>query len=170
MKQLFILGFLFMLHNSYAQYLNGNTFEYKTANDGIIEVYDKNNNICEIDLQNKKIVNDFYWFENGIIYEIDIDTEQEIGIYSKNEITIYNETFTLEKPVFAKMKLFKKTDSNFLIKISSNSKRIQIEEIGNSQAADVLKLWLLMKGTERVEKRNNNATFFIESIQVGSSF
>lgn len=169
MKQLLILAFLFIIQNMSAQYLNGSVFEYDIASDNILEVYYKDLSICEIDLEKQKIVNDFYWFEDGIIYEIDTDYEQIIGKYNKNEITIYDETYILSKPVFSKMKLAKTTDAKFELKIACNGNKITIEE-GNAQIQDVLKLWLIMKGAERVIQRNKNADNFFEVIQTGSSF
>ena len=89
-----------------------------------------------------------------------------IGKYSKNEITVYDETFDLEKPVFSKMKLTKKNDSKYEIKISCYGNRITIEE-KNLQVSDVIKLWLIMKGAERVIQRNKNADSIFEAIQIG---
>jgi len=169
MKQLLFIVFLFIVQNTNAQYLNGNVFEYDIASDNILEVYYKDLSICEIDLEKQKIVNDFYWFEDGIIYEIDTDYEQIIGKYSKNEITIYEETFILSKPMFSKMKLEKTKDAKFELKIACNGNKITIEE-GNAQTQDILKLWLIMKGAERVIQRNKNADTFFEAFQTGSSF
>lgn len=166
MKKLLLLTFFLLIQNTNAQYLNGSVFEYDIASDNILEVYYHDLSICEIDLEKQKIVNDYYWFEDGIIYEIDIDYEQIIGKYSKNEISVYDETFDLEKPVFSKMKLTKKNDSKHEIKISCYGNRITIEE-KNLQVSDVLKLWLIMKGAERVIQRNKNADSIFEAIQIG---
>lgn len=167
MKKLLLLIFFLLIQNTNAQYLNGSIFEYDIASDNILEVYYKDLSICEIDLEKQKIVNDYYWFEDGIIYEIDTDYEQIIGKYNKNEISIYNETYILSKPVFSKMKLEKTNDTKFELKIACNGNKITIEE-KNLQLTDVLKLWLIMKGAERVIQRNKNADNFFEAIQVGS--
>lgn len=164
MQKLFQIIFLLILQNTNAQYLNGSVFEYDIASDNILEVYYNNLSICEIDLEKQKIVNDYYWFEDGIIYEIDIDYEQIIGKYSKNEISVYDETFDLEKPIFSKMKLTKKNDSKHEIKISCYGNRITIEE-KELQISDVIKLWLIMKGAERVIQRNKNADSILNSIK-----
>lgn len=166
MKNLFLFFILFF-QNSNAQYLNGNQFEFDIASDNILEVYFKEFSICEIDLKNQKIVNDFYWFENGAIYEVDENYEEVIGNYSKNEITVYNETFKLEKPIFSKMKLKKTNDTNVEIKIACSENTISIEE-KNNQVSDVLKLWLIMKGAERLIQREKNTNIILNSIQVGS--
>ena len=166
MKKHLLLTFFLLIQNANAQYLNGSVFEYDIASDNILEVYYNDLSVCEIDLEKQKIVNDYYWFEDGIIYEIDTDNEQIIGKYSKNEITVYDETFDLEKPVFSKMKLTKKNDSKHEIKISCYGNRITIEE-KNLQVTDVIKLWLIMKGTERVIQRNKNADSIFEAIQIG---
>ena len=166
MKKHLLLIFFLLIQNANAQYLNGSVFEYDIASDNILEVYYNDLSVCEIDLEKQKIVNDYYWFEDGIIYEIDTDYEQIIGKYSKNEITVYDETFDLEKPVFSKMKLTKKNDSKYEIKISCYGNRITIEE-KNLQVSDVIKLWLIMKGAERVIQRNKNADSIFEAIQIG---
>lgn len=167
MQKLLQIIFLLILQNTNAQYLNGSVFEYDIASDNILEVYYNDLSICEIDLEKQKIVNDYYWFEDGIIYEIDIDYEQIIGKYSKNEISVYDETFDLEKPIFSKMKLTKKNDSKHEIKISCYGNRITIEE-KELQISDVIKLWLIMKGAERVIQRNKNADSIFEAIQISS--
>lgn len=167
MQKLLQIIFLLILQNINAQYLNGSVFEYDIASDNILEVYYNDLSICEIDLEKQKIVNDYYWFEDGIIYEIDIDYEQIIGKYSKNEISVYDETFDLEKPIFSKMKLTKKNDSKHEIKISCYGNRITIEE-KELQISDVIKLWLIMKGAERVIQRNKNADSIFEAIQISS--
>lgn len=165
MKKILALIFLLFLQIGNAQYLNGAVFEYDVAEDNIIEVYYKDLSICEIDLEKQKIVNDYYWFEDGIIYEIDTDYEQIIGKFSKNEITVYDETFKLEKPVFSKMKLTKVNDSKHEIKVSCYGNRITIEE-KNLQVSDIIKLWLIMKGAERVIQRNKNADAIFNAIEV----
>lgn len=163
------LSILFITQISNAQYLGGSNFQYQIASDNIIEVFQNNNGICEIDLKNEKIINDYYWFEDGLVYEIDVDYEQIIGKYSSNEIEVYQETYILSKPIFSKMKLQKVSDSNFQIKIASSADEVKIEEEKN-QASDVLKLWLIMKATQRVEQRNKNATIIVESIILSSNF
>ena len=165
MKKHLLLTFFLLIQNANAQYLNGSVFEYDIASDNILEVYYNDLSVCEIDLEKQKIVNDYYWFEDGIIYEIDTDYEQIIGKYSKNEITVYDETFDLEKPVFSKMKLTKKNDSKHEIKISCYGNRITIEE-KNLQVTDVIKLWLIMKDNERVIQRNKNSDSIFEAIQI----
>lgn len=165
MRKIILLKIIFFSQLSIAQYLSGNQFNFDVANDNIIEVYFKDFSICEIDLENYKIVNDFYWFENGTIYEIDENHEEIIGNYSKNEITVYEETFKLEKPIFSKMKLKKRNDINFQVKIACSGNQIIVEE-SEHQISDVLKLWLVMKGAERLIQREKNTNIFLNSIQV----
>nr|WP_297310022.1 hypothetical protein [uncultured Flavobacterium sp.] len=165
MRKIILLKIILFSQLSIAQYLSGNQFNYDVANDNIIEVYFKGFSICEIDLENFKIVNDFYWFENGTIYEIDQNYEEIIGNYSKNEITVYEETFKLEKPIFSKMKLKKRNDKNFQVKIACSGNQIIVEE-SEHQISDVLKLWLVMKGAERLIQREKNTNIFLNSIQV----
>lgn len=150
-----------------AQYLNGNKFDFDIATDNILEVYYKDLSICEIDLENQKIINDYYWFENGVIYEIDIDHEQIIGKYSKNDIVVYDESFKLEKPVFSKMKLKKNNDLKFELKVSCEGNQITIEE-KNHEISDVLKLWLIMKGSERIINREKTTNSILNSIQIST--
>ena len=85
MRKIILLKIILFSQLSIAQYLSGNQFNYDVANDNIIEVYFKGFSICEIDLENFKIVNDFYWFENGTIYEIDQNYEEIIGNYSETQ-------------------------------------------------------------------------------------
>lgn len=168
--QKLILFILFVLtQNANSQYLNGTSFDFSIADDGILEVYQNDFNICEIDLEKQKIVNNFYWFENGIIYEIDTDYEHIIGNYAKNEITVYDETFNLDKPIFSKMKFYKKDNEKNIFKITSKNNQIKIEDQHN-EVTDVLKLWLVMKGAERIIQRNKNANIFLEIAVLSTSF
>lgn len=162
MKTFYTIGFLLIGLVVNAQYLSGNEFQYTIAQDEIIEVYYKETNISEIDIRSQKIINDYYWFEDGIIYEIDKDYEEIIGSYNTNQITVYEQTYELQKPVFSKMILSKKNDSSFEVKIKSNTKQITIED-KKAQLPDVVKLWLVERGIERVEKRNNNAENIFEA-------
>ena len=69
---------------------------------------------------------------------------------------MYEQTYELQKPVFSKMILSKKNDSSFEVKIKSNTKQITIED-KKAQLPDVVKLWLVERGIERIKKRNIKA-------------
>ena len=67
------------------------------------------------------------------------------------------------------MKFYKKNHPKNFLKIASKNNQIKIEDQRN-EVTDVLKLWLVMKGAERIIQRNKNANIFLEAAVLSTSF
>lgn len=93
MKILIPLLFIFVFTKSNAQYLQNDTIYFDIPNDTIARLWDsKDYNHTDIDLKNKAIINDYYVFENDIIFAVDDSLSFEIGSYDKNNLYLKNST------------------------------------------------------------------------------
>jgi len=166
MKPLLFVSLLFLIgHNATAQYLNTNTFEYAIDENGYAQLWSNKQNHTTIDLNKEVIDNEYYVFVKGNIYEVDDNYENLIGHYNAKSITIYDETYTLQKPVFGKLTL-RNEQTKEIIKIKTERNHVTFEP-GTQEMSDVLKLWACQKGIEKILRRENLANNISFSVGVG---
>ncbi|MDN3708480.1 hypothetical protein QW060_21570 [Myroides ceti] len=149
MKKLYMLLLLLLAgYNASSQYLGTDTFEFDINEEGYARLWSHDYNHTVMDLSNDIIDNEYYVFVDGNIYEVDEDYENLIGTYTSKSITIYGETYTLQKPLLGKLSL-KNEATGELVKIKTTNRQI-IFEPTVWEIPDVLKLWACQKGIRRI--------------------
>lgn len=151
MKTLFSLILICWIQYGRAQYLQNDTIYFDIPNDSIARLWDGNNyNHTDIDLVNRKIINDYYVFEDETVYAVDDSLVYEIGAYSKNELYL-EKPYRLSRPLFGKLEITD-VESGKSAKIRTKDDRIIFEDPKNI-LTDILKLWIAEKCIRRYLSR-----------------
>lgn len=151
MKTFLSLIFTWCSCNIRAQYLQNDTIYFDIPNDTIARLWDGNNyNHTDIDLVNKKIINDYYVFQNGVVYALDDSLVYEIGTYHKQELYL-EKRYRLSRPLFGKLEITD-MESGKTAKIRTKEDYILFEDPKNI-LTDVLKLWITEKCIRRLLNR-----------------
>ncbi len=161
MKLLLTLILLLSFSLGNAQYLQNDTIYFDIPNDTIARLWDSHDyNHTDIDLKNKRIINDYYVFEDDIVFAVDDSLSFEIGSYDKNNLYLENH-YKLYKPLFNRLEI---TDvkSKKSAKVRTKADHIIFEDPHNI-LTDIIKLWLSEKCIRRFLNREE-AESFIESI------
>ncbi|SEH86000.1 hypothetical protein SAMN02927937_01806 [Paenimyroides aquimaris] len=168
MKILLPLLFIFVFTKSNAQYLQNDTIYFDIPNDTLARLWDsKDYNHTDIDLKNKAIINDYYVFENDIIFAVDDSLSFEIGSYDKRNL-YFDKHYKLSKPLFNRIEITE-IESKKSAKVRTKADHIIFEDPHN-MLTDVIKLWLSEKCIRRLLNREEAEGFISEIfIGVGSS-
>lgn len=168
MKTTITLLLLFVFAKINAQYLQNDTIYFDIPNDSIARLWDSHDyNHTDIDLKNKQIINDYYVFENDIVFAIDDSLSLEIGSYNRNNLYL-EKHYKLSKPLFNRLE---KTEvsSKKSAKIRTKDDHIIFDD-PHAILTDVVKLWLTEKCIRRLLNREEAEGFIGEVlIGVGSS-
>ena len=169
MKTALFLLILFGTSFCNAQYLQNDTIYFDFPNDTLARLWDSHDyNHTDIDLKNKKIINDFYVFEDEIVFAADDSLQYEIGSYHKNMLYL-NQTYKLSKPLFNRLQLTE-TESKKSARIRTLNDRLIFDDPQHI-LTDIIKLWLAEKSIRRLLHREE-AEGFIEDVlyNAASSF
>lgn len=169
MKPLLTLISLFVFLVGNAQYLQNDTIYFDIPNDTLARLWDSNDyNHTDIDLKNKVILNDYYVFEDDLIFAVDDSLSFEIGSYDKNNLYLEKQ-YKFSKPLFNKLEITE-VGSKKSAKVRTKADHIIFEDPHNI-LTDVIKLWLSEKCIRRLLNREEAEGFIGEIlIGVGTSF
>ena len=168
MKPLLTLISLFVFLVGNAQYLQNDTIYFDIPNDTLARLWDTNDyNHTDIDLKNKHIINDYYVFEDNVIFAVDDSLSFEIGSYDKNNLYL-EKHYKFSKPLFNRLEITE-VGSKKSAKVRTKADHIIFEDPHNI-LTDVIKLWLSEKCIRRLLNREEAEGFIGEIlIGVGSS-
>lgn len=166
-----LLTFILLLSFSFgnAQYLQNDTIYFDIPNDSIARLWDSHDyNHTDIELKNRRIMNDYYVFENAIVFAIDDSLSFEIGSYDKNNLYLEKQ-YKFSKPLFNRLEITE-VESKKSAKVSTKADHIIFEDPHNI-LTDVIKLWLSEKCIRRYLNREETESF-IENVlsNTASSF
>lgn len=151
MKTLFSILLVCCTYYSRAQYLQNDTIYFDIPNDSIARLWDGNNyNHTDIDLVNRKIINDYYVFQDDIVYALDDSLVYEIGSYSKRELYL-EKPYRLSRPLLGKLEITD-VESGKSAKIRTQDDRIIFED-PRGILTDIMKLWIAEKCIRRYLNR-----------------
>lgn len=151
MKTFFSIALICCINYSRAQYLQNDTIYFDIPNDSIARLWDGNNyNHTDIDLVGRKIINDYYVFENDTVYALDDSLVYEIGSYSKQELYL-EKRYRLSRPLFGKLEVTD-MENGKSAKIRTKDDRIIFDDPKNI-LTDVVKLWIAEKCIRRYLSR-----------------
>ncbi len=169
MKSLLTLLFIFLFTKSNAQYLQNDTIYFDIPNDTLARLWDSHDyNHTDIDLRNKVIINDYYVFEDDLIFAVDDSLSFEIGSYDKNNLYLEKQ-YKFSKPLFNRLEITE-VGSKKSAKVRTKVDHIIFEDPHNI-LTDVIKLWLSEKCIRRLLNREEAEDFIGEIlIGVGTSF
>ena len=169
MKPLLTLISLFIFLVGNAQYLQNDTIYFDIPNDTLARLWDSHDyNHTDIDLKNKVIINDYYVFEDDLIFAVDDSLSFEIGSYDKNNLYLEKQ-YKFSKPLFNRLEITE-VGSKKSAKVRTKADHIIFEDPHNI-LTDVIKLWLSEKCIRRLLNREEAESFIGEIlIGVGSSF
>ncbi|WLD24085.1 hypothetical protein NU10_01445 [Flavobacterium dauae] len=162
-----ILLFVFLVGN--AQYLQNDTIYFDIPNDTIARLWDSHDyNHTDIDLKNKRIINDYYVFEDDLIFAVDDSLSFEIGSYDKKNLYLEKQ-YKFSKPLFNRLEITE-VGSEKSAKVRTKADCIVFDDPQNI-LTDVIKLWLSEKCIRRLLNREEAEGFIGEIIiGVGTSF
>ena len=161
MKPLLTLVLLLSFSLGNAQYLQNDTIYFDIPNDSIARLWDSSDyNHTDIDLKNKRIINDYYVFEDDIIFAIDDSLSFEIGSYDKNNLYLEKQ-YKFSKPLFNRLEITE-VGSKKSAKVRTKADYIIFEDPHNI-LTDVIKLWLSEKCIRRYLNREETESF-IENV------
>lgn len=144
-----------------AQYLQNDTIYFDIPNDTIARLWDSQDyNHTDIDLKNKVIINDYYVFEDDLIFAVDDSLSFEIGSYDKNNLYLEKQ-YKFSKPLFNRLEITD-VESKKSAKVRTKADHIIFEDPHNI-LTDVIKLWLSEKCIRRYLNREETENF-IESV------
>lgn len=144
-----------------AQYLQNDTIYFDIPNDSIARLWDSSDyNHTDIDLKNRRIINDYYVFEDDIIFAIDDSLSFEIGSYDKNNVYLEKQ-YKFSKPLFNRLEITE-VESKKSAKVRTKADHIIFEDPHNI-LTDVIKLWLSEKCIRRYLNREETESF-IENV------
>lgn len=158
-----LLTFILLLNFSFgnAQYLQNDTIYFDIPNDSIARLWDSHDyNHTDIDLKNRRIMNDYYVFENTIVFAIDDSLSFEIGSYDKNNLYLEKQ-YKFSKPLFNRLEITE-VGSKKSAKVRTKADHIIFEDPHNI-LTDVIKLWLSEKCIRRYLNREETESF-IENV------
>ena len=169
MKTLLTIVLLLSFFHSKAQYLQNDTIYFDIPNDTLARLWDSHDyNHTDIDLKNKRIINDYYIFENDHIFGVDDSLSFEIGGYDKNNLYL-EKHYKFSKPLFNRLEITE-VESKKSAKVRTKADHIIFEDPHNI-LTDVIKLWLSEKCIRRLLNREETEGFIGEIlIGVGTSF
>lgn len=169
MKPLLTLISILSFSLGNAQYLQNDTIYFDIPNDTLARLWDNHDyNHTDIDLKNKQIINDYYVFENDIIFAVDDSLSFEIGSYDKNNLYL-EKHYKLSKPLFNRLEITE-VSSKKSAKIRTKYDHIIFDD-PHAILTDVVKLWLTEKCIRRLLNREETEGFIGEIlIGVGTSF
>ena len=169
MKPLLTLILLFSFYFGNAQYLQNDTIYFDIPNDTLARLWDSHDyNHTDIDLRNKHIINDYYVFENDLIFAVDDSLSFEIGSYDKSNLYL-EKHYKFSKPLFNRLEITE-VGSKKSAKVRTKADHIIFEDPHNI-LTDVIKLWLSEKCIRRLLNREETESFIGEIIiGVGTSF
>lgn len=169
MKPLLTLISLFVFLVGNAQYLQNDTIYFDIPNDTLARLWDNSDyNHTDIDLKNKVIINDYYVFEDDLIFAVDDSLSFEIGSYDKSNLYLEKQ-YKFSKPLFNRLEITE-VGSKKLAKVRTKADHIIFEDPHNI-LTDVIKLWLSEKCIRRLLNREKTEGFIGEIIiGVGTSF
>lgn len=169
MKTLLTFILLFSFYFGNAQYLQNDTIYFDIPNDTLARLWDSHDyNHTDIDLKNKHIINDYYVFEDDLIFAIDDSLSFEIGSYDKNNLYLEKQ-YKFSKPLFNRLEITE-VSSKKSAKVRTKADHIIFEDPHNI-LTDVIKLWLSEKCIRRLLNREEAESFIGEIlIGVGTSF
>lgn len=151
MKPLLTLISLFVFLVGNAQYLQNDTIYFDIPNDTIARLWDSHDyNHTDIDLKNKVIINDYYVFEDNVIFAVDDSLSFEIGSYDKNNLYLEKQ-YKFSKPLFNRLEITE-VGSKKSAKVRTKADHIIFEDPHNI-LTDVIKLWLSEKCIRRLLNR-----------------
>lgn len=152
-----------------AQYLQNDTIYFDLANDTLARLWDSQNyNHTDIDLKHKRILNDYYAFENDTIYTIDDSLTFVIGTYHRTDLFL-DRHYKLTRPVFGRLAITD-TETRRKAHIRTKNDRIIFDD-PNNILNDVVKLWITEKSIRRLLNREEAGSFFKEvMIEAAASF
>ena len=161
MKTLLTLFLLFVFSVGNAQYLQNDTIYFDIPNDSIARLWDSSDyNHTDIDLKNRRIINDYYVFEDDIIFAVDDSLSFEIGSYDKNNLYLEKQ-YKFSKPLFNRLEITD-VESKKSAKVRTKADHIIFEDPHNI-LTDVIKLWLSEKCIRRYLNREETESF-IENV------
>lgn len=169
MKPLLTLISLFVFLVGNAQYLQNDTIYFDIPNDTLARLWDSYDyNHTDIDLKNKVIINDYYVFEDDLIFAVDDSLSFEIGSYDKNNLYL-EKHYKFSKPLFNRLEITE-IGSKKSAKVRTKADHMIFEDPDNI-LTDVIKLWLSEKCIRRLLNREEAEGFIGEIlIGVGTSF
>ena len=169
MKPLLTLILLLSFSVGNAQYLQNDTIYFDIPNDTLARLWDSQDyNHTDIDLKNKVIINDYYVFEDDVIFAVDDSLSFEIGSYDKNNLYLEKQ-YKFSKPLFNRLEITE-VGSKKSAKVRTKADHIIFEDPDNI-LTDVIKLWLSEKCIRRLLNREEAEGFIGEIIiGVGTSF
>lgn len=169
MKTLLTFILLFSFYFGKAQYLQNDTIYFDIPNDTLARLWDIHDyNHTDIDLKNKHIINDYYVFEDDLIFAVDDSLSFEIGSYDKNNLYL-EKHYKFSKPLFNRLEITE-VGSKKSAKVRTKADHIIFEDPHNI-LTDVIKLWLSEKCIRRLLNREEAESFIGEIlIGVGTSF
>ena len=169
MKPLLTLILLLSFSLGNAQYLQNDTIYFDIPNDTLARLWDSHDyNHTDIDLKNKVIINDYYVFEDNLIFAVDDSLSFEIGSYDKNNLYLEKQ-YKFSKPLFNRLEITE-VGSKKSAKVRTKADHIIFEDPDNI-LTDVIKLWLSEKCIRRLLNREEAEGFIGEIIiGVGTSF
>ncbi|KAA5531836.1 hypothetical protein [Paenimyroides baculatum] len=161
MKTLLTLILLLSFSVGNAQYLQNDTIYFDIPNDSIARLWDNSDyNHTDIDLKNRRIINDYYVFEDDIIFAIDDSLSFEIGSYDKNNLYLEKQ-YKFSKPLFNRLEITE-VGSKKSAKVRTKADHVIFEDPHNI-LTDVIKLWLSEKCIRRYLNREETENF-IENV------
>ena len=169
MKPLLTLILLLSFSLGNAQYLQNDTIYFDIPNDTLARLWDSHDyNHTDIDLKNKVIINDYYVFEDDLIFAVDDSLSFEIGSYDKKNLYLEKQ-YKFSKPLFNRLEITE-VGSKKSAKVHTKADHIIFEDPHNI-LTDVIKLWLSEKCIRRLLNREEAEGFIGEIlIGVGTSF
>lgn len=164
MKTLLTFFLLFSFGFGNAQYLQNDTIYFDIPNDTIARLWDSNDyNHTDIDLKNKRIINDYYVFEEDLIFAVDDSLSFEIGSYKRNDLYL-EKHYKLSKPLFNRLEITE-VESKKSAKIRTKTDLLIFDD-PHAILTDVVKLWATEKCIRRLLNREE-AEGFIGEILIG---
>lgn len=161
MKPLLTLILLLSFYLGNAQYLQNDTIYFDIPNDSIARLWHNHDyNHTDIDLKNRRIINDYYVFEDDIIFAVDDSLSFEIGSYDKNNLYLEKQ-YKFSKPLFNRLEITD-VESKKSAKVRTKADHIIFEDPHNI-LTDVIKLWLSEKCIRRYLNREETESF-IENV------
>lgn len=169
MKALLTLISILSFSLGNAQYLQNDTIYFDIPNDTLARLWDSHDyNHTDIDLKNKRIINDYYVFEDDVIFAVDDSLSFEIGSYDKNNLYLEKQ-YKFSKPLFNRLEITE-VGSKKSAKVRTKADHIIFED-PHHILTDVIKLWLSEKCIRRLLNREEAEGFIGEIlIGVGTSF
>lgn len=169
MKNVFSFLMFLMACFGNAQYLQNDTIYFDIPNDTLARLWDNHDyNHTDIDLKNKRIINDYYTFEDGVVFAVDDSLSFEIGSYDKNNLNL-EKHYKFSKPLFNRLEITE-VETKKTAKVRTKADCIIFEDPENI-LTDVIKLWLSEKCIRRLLNREDAEGFISEIlIGVGTSF